>query len=522
MSTRPAKELIRSKRDGATLSAEELRAIAAGVADGTLTDAQVAAFAMAVFFRGLDNAELPVFTAAMRDSGTVMKWDDIDAPVLDKHSTGGVGDKVSLVLAPIVAACGGAVPMLSGRGLGHTGGTLDKLDSIPGYDTTPGPEKFRATVHEAGCAIIGQTADLAPADRKMYAIRDATGSVESIPLIVSSILSKKLAAGLGGLVLDVKHGSGAFMAQLDQARALARALVDVATANELPTVALLTDMDRVLGATAGNALEVRESLDVLTGAPADPRLTDVCVAISARLLELGGLDPGGARKALESGAAAERFARMVVALGGPADLLEHPDRHLPAAPVIRAIEPERAGFVTAHATRAIGLVVMELGGNRARETDTIDYAVGLAEIAAPGAEVGARRAAAGGRPRPRREQRRRGRAGGARGDHASATRRRRPQRRSPRRSHDPQGRAACAPRGHGAAGADRPDRATQRDRGPRRPAPPRQHLRVDGLPRLPQDLRHGGERHPYRRRTTATSPSSIWPSAPPRVRSTSS
>jgi thymidine phosphorylase len=390
----PVKELLRAKRDGEALAPADLRDLAAGIGDGTLSDAQVAAFAMAVFFRGLDADELPAFTLGMRDSGTVLDWSDLDRPVLDKHSTGGVGDKVSLILAPLVAACGGAVPMISGRGLGHTGGTLDKLEAIPGYDATPDAEKMGRIVRAVGCVIGGQTDDLAPADRRLYAIRDATGSVEAIGLIVSSILSKKLAAGLGGLVMDVKHGNGAFMAQLDDARALARALVDVAVAAGLPTVALLTDMDRVLGATAGNALEVRESLAVLTGAPdADPRLVEVTLALTRTLLGLGGLEGVDPAAVLASGAAAERFAAMVAALGGPADLLERPDAHLPAAPVVREVFPETAGVVSGHDTRALGVVVMELGGGRRTERDAIDHAVGLAAVAGPGDEV-----APGGRP----------------------------------------------------------------------------------------------------------------------------
>jgi thymidine phosphorylase len=386
------KELIRRKRDGAALDAEELREVAKGIADGRFTDAQVAAFAMAVFFRGLDATELPAFTLGMRDSGTVLDWSGLDRPVLDKHSTGGVGDKVSLLLAPIVAACGGAVPMLSGRGLGHTGGTLDKLESIPGYDTAPQPDRLRAVVEAAGCAIVGQTDDLAPADRRLYATRDATGSVESIPLIVSSILSKKLAAGLGSLVLDVKHGSGAFMAELDDARALARALVDVAVAAGLPTVALLTDMDSALGATAGNALEVRECLDILSGAPGHERLIEVTLALTRVLLDLGGLD-ADPEAALRSGAAAERFAAMTAELGGPADLLERPDAYLAAAPVVQEVHPDEAGIVTNHATRDLGLVVLDLGGGRHRDGEPIDHAVGLAAIAGVGEEV-----APGGRP----------------------------------------------------------------------------------------------------------------------------
>jgi len=385
---RPVKEMLRAKRDGGTLTADELRALGTGLGDGSVTDAQAAAFAMAVFFRGLDADELPVWTAAMRDSGTVLDWSGIDRPVLDKHSTGGVGDKVSLILAPVLAACGAAVPMLSGRGLGHTGGTLDKLESIPGYDTRPAPDRLRAVVEEAGCAVVGQTDALAPADKKLYAIRDATGSVESIPLIVSSILSKKLAAGLQGLVMDVKHGNGAFMAELDDARALARALVDVGTAAGLPTTALLTDMDRVLGVTAGNALEVRESIDVLTDGGGDARLVEVTLALARALLDLGGLGDADPAEALAGGRAAEHFARMVAALGGPSDLLENVDAHLEAAPVVREVHAEREGVVTAHATRDIGLIVTELGGNRHTEADTIDHAVGLDRIAGVGRDVG--------------------------------------------------------------------------------------------------------------------------------------
>ena len=394
---RPVKELLRDKRDGKALTPEELRAIAAGIGDGGLSDAQVAAFAMAVFFQGLDTVELPAFTLGMRDSGTVLDWSDIDQPVLDKHSTGGVGDKVSLILAPLVAACGGAVPMISGRGLGHTGGTLDKLETIPGYNATPDAALMGKVVRTVGCVIGGQTDDLAPADRKLYAIRDATGSVEAIPLIVSSILSKKLAAGLGGLVMDVKHGNGAFMRELDDARALARALVDVATAAGLPTVALLTDMDRVLGATAGNALEVRESIELLRDpSSADPRLVAVTLELTRALLDLGGLSDADPEAALASGAAAERFGAMVHALGGPNDMMENYEQHLDRAPVIREVFPEREGVVTAHDTRALGIAVMSLGGGRAVESDVIDPAVGLDAVAGPGTAVGP--PAGGGRP----------------------------------------------------------------------------------------------------------------------------
>jgi thymidine phosphorylase len=386
-------EVIRRKRDGHALSEQEIGFLVRGIADGGLSDAQVGALAMAVFLRGLEGSERVALTRAMRDSGSVLEW-DLDRPVLDKHSTGGVGDKVSLMLAPILAACGAAVPMISGRGLGHTGGTLDKLDSIPGYASTPSIEVIRRVVREAGCAIVGQTADLAPADRRLYAVRDATGTVESIPLIVASILSKKLAEGLDALVMDVKTGSGAFMADREDALELARALVEVAGGAGVPTTALLTDMDQVLGTTAGNALEVREAIDYLTGAGREPRLHEVTLALAGAALHAGGLaadeDAGraAAQQALGDGGAAERFAAMVHALGGPGDLLEAPGEHLAAASVTRPATPERPGCVTAMDCRAVGLVVTGLGGNRRREDDQIDYAVGLTEIAPVGAEVG--------------------------------------------------------------------------------------------------------------------------------------
>ncbi len=394
-------ELIRTKRDGGELSEEEIRFLVEGVSDGSVSDAQVGALAMAIVLRGMTAAERVALTGAMTRSGEVLDWSDagLPGPALDKHSTGGVGDKVSLLLAPIVAACGGAVPMISGRGLGHTGGTLDKLESIPGYDTAPDPAAFRRAVARAGCAIVGQTAALAPADKRMYAIRDATGTVESIPLIVASILSKKLAAGLDALVMDVKVGSGAFLPGREAASELARSIVEVARGNGLPTSALLTDMDRVLGRTAGNAVEVRESLDHLTGAAHDERLLEVTLALSTELLRLGGVerDESAARalaqRALESGAAAERFAAMVSELGGPPDLLEAPDRHLANAPVTVPAEPAEAGVVGRVDVRAVGLAVVALGGGRARETDPVDHAVGLTEVAAPGEEV-----APGGRP----------------------------------------------------------------------------------------------------------------------------
>jgi thymidine phosphorylase len=283
------------------------------------------------------------------------------------------------------------VPMISGRGLGHTGGTLDKLDSVPGYDTKPEVARLQRVVDEVGCAIVGQTAEVAPADRRLYAIRDATGTVESLPLIVASILSKKLAAGLDALVMDVKFGSGAFMAAREDADELARALVETAGGAGLPTVALLTDMDEVLGTTAGNAVEVREAIDYLTGAAREPRLHEVTIALAASLIEQGGLAEDGraaAQRALDSGAAAERFGDMIATLGGPSDLIEAPERHLPAAPVVMPVEAPGPGVVTRMDCRAVGLVVTGLGGNRRREDDVIDPAVGITDIAPVGGEVG--------------------------------------------------------------------------------------------------------------------------------------
>jgi thymidine phosphorylase len=391
-------EIIRRKRDGAVLDDAEIEAMVRGAVDASVTDAQIAAFAMAVFFRGMTMPERVAFTRAMARSGRVLDWSgaNLPGPVLDKHSTGGIGDKTSLILAPIVAACGGFVPMISGRGLGHTGGTLDKMDSIPGYVSQPETEQLERVVRSAGCAVVGATRDIAPADRRIYAIRDTTGTVESIDLITASILSKKMAAGLGGLVMDVKFGTGAFMSDIGDARALARSIVDVANGGGLPTVALLTDMNQPLGRTAGNAVEVRESIDLLTGGPKDERLWEVTARLTAELLVIGGLaaDAEAARikveHALASGAAAERFARMVRDLGGPADILEKADRHLPAAPVVRPIVAERDGVVAAVDARAIGVAIVALGGGRTRPEDGVDHAVGLTEIAAIGEAVGAK------------------------------------------------------------------------------------------------------------------------------------
>jgi thymidine phosphorylase len=386
-------EIIRKKRDGGSLSPDEVRGFIAGLTDGSISEGQVAAFAMAVFFRGMATEETVALTLAMRDSGVTLDWRalGVAGPVVDKHSTGGVGDKVSLILAPLLAACGASVPMISGRGLGHTGGTLDKCSAIAGYRTDVDLDTFARVVREVGCAIIGQTAELAPADRRLYAIRDVTATVESLPLITASILSKKLAAGLGALVLDVKVGSGAFMADMASARALARSLVSVARGAGVATSALITDMDQVLGRTAGNALEVAESLAFLAGTEREPRLAEVTLALTAEALVLAGLAPdvatarATAQARLDDGSAAERFARMVFALGGPADVFATPG--LPVAPVVRPVVPDRPGFVVAIDGRAVGLAIIELGGGRTRADQRIDVRVGFSEFAGLGERV---------------------------------------------------------------------------------------------------------------------------------------
>jgi thymidine phosphorylase len=389
-------EIIRLKRDGGALSAGEIGDFIAGLTSGAVTEGQAAAFAMAVFFRGMSLDERVALTRAMTRSGSTLDWREarLDGPILDKHSTGGVGDNVSLMLAPMLAASGAYVPMISGRGLGHTGGTLDKLDSIPGYTTQPDLALFKRVVKEAGCAIIGQTEDLAPADRRLYAIRDVTATVESVALITASILSKKLAAGTQGLVMDVKTGSGAFMGALDGARELAASIATVANDAGLKTVSLITDMNEPLASAAGNAVEVRNAVDYLTGRRRDQRLDRVTTALGAELLALSGLardvDEGAAalRRALDTGAAAERFERMVAALGGPKDFVSHAHELLPRAPVLVEATPATRGFVAEIDVRAVGLAVVELGGGRARAADPIDPAVGLTELAPIGAEVG--------------------------------------------------------------------------------------------------------------------------------------
>lgn len=379
-------EIIRKKRDGAILQESEIRDFVQGMVAGVVSEAQMAAFAMTVYFRGMEVAERVAWTEAMRDSGEVMQWGGRSGAVIDKHSTGGVGDNVSLILGPLVAACGGFVPMISGRGLGHTGGTLDKLDSIPGYQSLPSDALFRRVVKQCGVAIIGQTASLAPADGLLYATRDVTATVESVDLITASILSKKLAAGLQGLVMDVKFGNGAFMADMEDARALARSIVDVAKGAGVETRAVLTDMNEPLARSAGNALEVLEAVRALRGQLAGSRLMKVVLTLGAQMLEIGGLaaSQGEAlerlEEALQSCRAAEVFDRMVCGLGGPKNFVASAQKHLPQAPVIHELCAEKAGYVQEIATRELGLAVVALGGGRSRADEVIDHAVGLSEI----------------------------------------------------------------------------------------------------------------------------------------------
>lgn len=379
-------EIIRRKRNGESLEAADIAGFVRGLSDGSISEGQVAALAMAIWFSGMSRDETVALTLAMRDSGETLDWSHVGRPIVDKHSTGGVGDNVSLMLAPIVAACGLAVPMISGRGLGHTGGTLDKLESIPGYDIQPSAAVFRRTVDEIGCAIIGQTANLAPADKRLYAIRDVTATVDSVPLITASILSKKLAAGLQSLVLDVKVGNGSFMSDAGEAEVLARSLVDVANGAGVRTSALLTDMNEPLADAAGNALEIWNCLGFLKGEKSGTRLEAVVMAFAAEMLVAAGVaatpveGEALARAALEKGAALDRFARMVHALGGPTDFVARPGQYLAAAPVILPVAAESDGYLQSCRTRDLGMAVIALGGGRAHPNDQIDHRVGFSAL----------------------------------------------------------------------------------------------------------------------------------------------
>ena len=389
MDARAVIEAIRDQR----ATPEGVAWFAGALADGTATDAQAGAFAMAVLLRGITEEARVALTRAMRDSGDVLTW-DLPGPVIDKHSTGGVGDSISLLLAPALAECGAFVPMVSGRGLGHTGGTLDKLESIPGYTVDTTEDLLRSMMTDVGCAIVSATGRIAPADKRLYAIRDVTGTVESVDLITASILSKKLAAGLNGLVLDVKVGSGAFLPSAEQAKTLAQSLVKTANGAGCRTSALITDMDRPLALTAGNALEVAEVMDTLTGRARSPRLMDLTCELCGEIMALSGLVPTAKegiakiRDVLESGAAAARFERMIAAQGGPSDFATSYANLLPAAPVIREVPALEDGTVAAIDTRAVGAAVVHLGGGRLKGGDLVDPRVGFSALAEPGAQVG--------------------------------------------------------------------------------------------------------------------------------------
>ena len=380
-------DVIRTKRDGGELSDEQIQFLVDGLADESIPAEQVSALAMAVVFNSMSFDETANLTLAMASSGTVLDWsqEELDGPVVDKHSTGGVGDKVSFMLAPIAAACGCHVPMISGRGLGHTGGTTDKAECIPGYNTAPDFATFKKVVRDTGCAIIGQTSDLAPADRRLYAIRDVTATVESVPLITASILSKKIAAGLNALVMDVKVGSGAFMKSPERANKLAQSIIATAAKANLRTHALITDMNQVLGLTVGNALEIQEVVAYLRNERREARLDDVTLGLCVEMLVVTGLetDRDTARQrcddAVTSGRAAEIFSAMVAALGGPADFLENSEAYLAKAPVVRPIHAN--GYLTTVNTRGVGNAIIELGGGRHRVGEVLDLSVGFSDMA---------------------------------------------------------------------------------------------------------------------------------------------
>ncbi len=376
-----AVDVIRTKRDGGVLSREAIGAFVTGVCDGSWPEYQAAALLMAIVWRGMSGDETAALTEAMVASGARIDLSTIDRPRVDKHSTGGVGDKTSLIVAPVVAACGACVPMMSGRGLGHTGGTLDKLEAIPGFRTSVEIEVFRDILRRVGCAIIGQTAQVAPADRVLYALRDVTATVDSIPLITASIMSKKIAEGIGALVLDVKAGQGAFMTNTGAARELARMLVATGRANGVRTEALITAMDAPLGCAIGNALEVREAIATLRG-DGPPDVEEVSLALAARMLVVSGVcadEPSAAeaiRAALTSGRALERFAQMVEAQGGDPGVVDRPDV-LPAAPFVDVVTADGAGVVQRIDALALGRAAVGLGAGRERVGDAVDPAVGL-------------------------------------------------------------------------------------------------------------------------------------------------
>ncbi|MEW6982994.1 thymidine phosphorylase [Colwelliaceae bacterium 6471] len=379
-------EIIRAKRDGKALSEQEIKCFVDGLVTGNFNDAQVGSMAMAIYQQGMNTDEIVSLTQNMMHSGDVLSWPEIDGPIVDKHSTGGVGDKVSFMLAAIVAACGAYVPMVSGRGLGHTGGTADKLESIQGFNVQPSNAEFKRIVAELGVAIISQTSNIAPADKRLYSIRDVTGTVESIPLITASILSKKLAAGLDALVMDVKMGNGAMMTNIDDAKALAQSIVRVANGAGVKTQAIITDMNQVLGTSAGNALEIYETVKYLTGKQREPRLHQIVVALAKAMIintEIASSDRDAQQKvdhALSSGKAAEVFGKMIAMLGGPSDLIENPWQSMQKANVIKEIIAPQHGYINHMQTRDIGMAIVELGGGRLANDQKIDHSVGLDRI----------------------------------------------------------------------------------------------------------------------------------------------
>ncbi len=379
-------EIIRTKRDGHVLSQQEITHFVDGLVTGNFNDAQVGSMAMAIFQQGMQTDEIVQLTHAMMNSGDIISWPELDKPVVDKHSTGGVGDKVSFMLAAIVASCGAYVPMISGRGLGHTGGTSDKLESIKGFNVQPSISEFKRITKKLGMAIISQTDNLAPADKRLYGIRDVTSTVESIPLITASILSKKLAAGLDALVMDVKVGNGAMMQNLDDATALAQSIVNVANGAGVKTQAIITDMNQVLGSTAGNALEMKETVDYLTGKQREPRLHQVTVELASAMLINTGLVENKEQaiekinKVLVSGQAAELFNQMIAELGGPSDFIENPWGAMTKANVIIDVLAPEHGFINSMQTRNIGLSVVGMKGGRTANGQIIDHSVGFDRI----------------------------------------------------------------------------------------------------------------------------------------------
>ena len=388
-------EIIRIKRDGKALSTGDIQAFVAGIGNGQISDAQIGAMNMAIFLVGMDDRECTDLTLAMRDSGQVFDWSGLalNGPVVDKHSTGGVGDYVSLPLGPVLAACGVYVPMITGAGLGHTGGTVDKLQSIPGYNVRPNARRMQAVVKDVGVAITGQTSELAPADQRVYAVRDVTATIGSIPLITASILSKKMAEGLDVFVMDIKTGNGAFLRTPELSAQLARSMATVAESAGLKCNSFITDMSQPLASCAGNAIEVRAAIDYLTGAVRNRRFDEVTRALACEALVQGHMVDGPdeaqavVARALDSGAAAERFQQMVSELGGPSNLVQRPEQYLTVAPVIKPVMAGNVGYVTAIETRKVGFTVVELGGGRLRAGDAIDHRVGLTDLAEIGQQV---------------------------------------------------------------------------------------------------------------------------------------